>query len=31
MNEAQLREELCRVGRSLHARGYVHGTSGNLS
>jgi ribulose-5-phosphate 4-epimerase/fuculose-1-phosphate aldolase len=31
MNETQLREELCRVGRSLHARGYVHGTSGNLS
>jgi ribulose-5-phosphate 4-epimerase/fuculose-1-phosphate aldolase len=31
MNEAALREELCRVGRSLHARGYVHGTSGNLS
>ena len=31
MNEAQLRVELCRVGRSLHARGYVHGTTGNLS
>ena len=31
MNEAQLRAELCRVGRSLHARGYVHGTTGNLS
>ena len=31
MSEAQLREELCRVGRSLHARGYVHGTTGNLS
>lgn len=31
MDEAQLREELCRVGRSLHARGYVHGTTGNLS
>ena len=31
MNEARLREELCRVGRSLHARGYVHGTTGNLS
>jgi 3-dehydro-4-phosphotetronate decarboxylase len=31
MNEAQLRDELCRVGRSLHARGYVHGTTGNLS
>ena len=31
MNEATLRVELCRVGRSLHARGYVHGTTGNLS
>lgn len=31
MNEAALRAELCRVGRSLHARGYVHGTTGNLS
>jgi ribulose-5-phosphate 4-epimerase/fuculose-1-phosphate aldolase len=31
MTEAQLRDELCRVGRSLHARGYVHGTTGNLS
>jgi 3-dehydro-4-phosphotetronate decarboxylase len=31
MNEASLRAELCRVGRSLHARGYVHGTTGNLS
>ncbi len=31
MNEAALRVELCRVGRSLHARGYVHGTTGNLS
>jgi ribulose-5-phosphate 4-epimerase/fuculose-1-phosphate aldolase len=31
MSEAGLRAELCRVGRSLHARGYVHGTTGNLS
>lgn len=31
MNEAKLREELSRIGRSLHARGYVHGTTGNLS
>jgi ribulose-5-phosphate 4-epimerase/fuculose-1-phosphate aldolase len=31
MSEARLRDELCRVGRSLHARGYVHGTTGNLS
>jgi len=26
-----LREEICRVGASLHARRYVHGTSGNIS
>ncbi len=26
-----LREDLCRVGASLHARGYVHGTAGNIS
>ena len=31
MNEAVLRREICRVGRSLHARGYVHGTTGNIS
>ncbi len=31
MNEAGLRSELVRVGRSLHARGYVHGTTGNVS
>lgn len=31
MNEAQLRKEICRVGRSLYARGYVHGTAGNIS
>ena len=31
MNEDDLRDELCRVGRSLYARGYVHGTAGNLS
>ena len=31
MNEAALRREICRVGRSLHARGYVHGTTGNIS
>ena len=31
MSEAALRAELCRVGRSLHARGYVHGSTGNLS
>ncbi|MGZ5274734.1 MAG: class II aldolase/adducin family protein, partial [Caldimonas sp.] len=31
MNENELRTELCRVGRSLYARGYVHATAGNLS
>jgi ribulose-5-phosphate 4-epimerase/fuculose-1-phosphate aldolase len=31
MSEARLRDELCRIGRSLHARGYVHGTTGNVS
>ena len=31
MNEAQAREEICRVGKSLFDRGYVHGTAGNIS
>jgi ribulose-5-phosphate 4-epimerase/fuculose-1-phosphate aldolase len=26
-----LREALCHTGRSLYARGYVHGTTGNIS
>ncbi len=26
-----LRHEICRVGASLHARGYVHATAGNIS
>jgi 3-dehydro-4-phosphotetronate decarboxylase len=29
--EAALREEICRVGASLFARGYTVGTSGNIS
>jgi ribulose-5-phosphate 4-epimerase/fuculose-1-phosphate aldolase len=29
--EAFLREEVCRVGASLFARGYVHATAGNIS
>jgi ribulose-5-phosphate 4-epimerase/fuculose-1-phosphate aldolase len=31
MNESQAREEICRVGASLFARGYVHATAGNIS
>jgi ribulose-5-phosphate 4-epimerase/fuculose-1-phosphate aldolase len=29
--ESHLREEICRVGRSLYDRGYVHATAGNIS
>ncbi|MBC5783171.1 aldolase [Ramlibacter sp. USB13] len=31
MNEGRAREEICRVGRSLFERGYVHATAGNIS
>jgi len=31
MNEGALRAEICRVGASLFARGYVHATAGNIS
>ncbi|WP_418125932.1 aldolase [Variovorax sp. 160MFSha2.1] len=31
MNENEAREEICRVGRSLFERGYVHATAGNIS
>lgn len=30
-DEARMREEICRVGRSLYERGYVHATAGNIS
>jgi len=29
--ESRWREEICRVGRSLFERGYVHATAGNIS
>jgi len=28
---AALRDEICRIGASLHARGYAHATAGNIS
>ena len=31
MTEDQARHEICRVGRSLFERGYVHATAGNIS
>jgi ribulose-5-phosphate 4-epimerase/fuculose-1-phosphate aldolase len=31
LTETQAREEICRVGQSLFARGYVHATAGNIS
>jgi ribulose-5-phosphate 4-epimerase/fuculose-1-phosphate aldolase len=31
MDERALRDEICRVGQSLFARGYVHATAGNIS
>jgi len=31
MTESQLRNEICRVGRSLFERGYVHASAGNIS
>ena len=31
MTESQLREQLVLFGQSLYARGYAHGSSGNLS
>lgn len=31
MNESLAREEICRVGKSLFERGYVHAAAGNIS
>jgi len=31
LDEATARAEICRVGRSLFQRGYVHATAGNIS
>lgn len=31
MTETQARDEICRIGQSLFARGYVHATAGNIS
>jgi 3-dehydro-4-phosphotetronate decarboxylase len=31
LTETQLRDEVCRVGKSLYDRGYVHATAGNIS
>ena len=31
MNELESRAEICRIGASLYARGYVHASAGNIS
>lgn len=31
MNELEARDEICRIGASLFARGYIHATAGNIS
>lgn len=31
MSDAALRDSICHVGASLHARGYAHATAGNIS
>ncbi len=31
MNPSTARDEICRIGRSLFERGYVHATAGNIS
>ena len=30
MNESHAREEICRIGKSLFDRGYVHAAAGNI-
>jgi ribulose-5-phosphate 4-epimerase/fuculose-1-phosphate aldolase len=31
MNQLDARQEICRIGASLYARGYVHASAGNIS
>lgn len=31
MSDASLREQICRIGKSLFERGYTHGSTGNIS
>jgi ribulose-5-phosphate 4-epimerase/fuculose-1-phosphate aldolase len=31
MTESQIRNDICRIGASLYARGYVHASAGNIS
>lgn len=31
MNENRIREEICRIGKSLFERGHLHGSAGNIS
>ena len=31
MSQSRLREDICRLGKSLFDRGYTHGSSGNIS
>lgn len=31
MTDSRLRDEICRIGRSLYERGYVHASAGNIS
>ena len=31
MSESQLRDEICRTGKSLFDRGLTHGATGNVS